>query len=84
MVSIIKLTWLLSAALNSHDKCVAVGQVSGANGHAYRRGEQPRLANKIIDKNKINNESRNNRIANDGGVGSTALLDKNIPNNYEN
>jgi hypothetical protein len=32
------------------------------------------LANKIIDKNKINKESKNNRIANNGGVGSTDLL----------
>jgi hypothetical protein len=32
------------------------------------------LANKIIDKNKINKEPDNNRIANDGGVGSTDLL----------
>ncbi len=39
-----------------------------------RRGEQPRMANIIIDKNKINKEPRNNRIANDRGVGSTNLL----------
>jgi hypothetical protein len=27
-----------------------------------------------MDKNKITNEPENNRIANDGGVGSTDLL----------
>jgi len=32
------------------------------------------LANKRIDRNKINKESKNNRIANDRGVGSTDLL----------
>jgi hypothetical protein len=32
------------------------------------------MANKIIDKNKINKEPKNNRIANDRGVGSTDLL----------
>jgi hypothetical protein len=32
------------------------------------------LANEIIDKNKINKEPNNNRIANDRGVGSTDLL----------
>jgi len=32
------------------------------------------MANKIIDKNKINKEPRNNRITNDGGVGSTDLV----------
>jgi hypothetical protein len=32
------------------------------------------LANKIIDKNKINKEPKNNRIANGRGVGSTDLL----------
>jgi hypothetical protein len=53
---------------------VAAGQVSGANGHAYRRGEQPRMANKIIVKNKINKGPKDNRIANDRGVGSTVLL----------
>jgi hypothetical protein len=31
------------------------------------------LANKIIDKNKINKESGNNRISNGEGVGSTDL-----------
>jgi hypothetical protein len=33
------------------------------------------LANKIIKINMINNEPENNRIANDGGVGSTDLLE---------
>jgi len=32
------------------------------------------LAIKIIDKNKINKEPKNNRITNGGGVGSTVLL----------
>jgi hypothetical protein len=32
------------------------------------------LANKIIDKNKISKEPKNNRITNGGGVGSTDLL----------
>lgn len=32
------------------------------------------MANKIIDKNKINKEPKNNRIANGRGVGSTDLL----------
>ncbi len=40
-------------------------------------GEQPRLANKIIDKNKINREPENNLIAQDRGVGSTDSLEKN-------
>jgi len=31
------------------------------------------LANKIIDKNKINKEPENNRITNGGGVSSTDL-----------
>ncbi len=35
------------------------------------------MANKIIDKNKINKEPKNNRIANGRGVGSTDLLDAN-------
>ncbi|MDR4504106.1 MAG: hypothetical protein MRK01_04835 [Candidatus Scalindua sp.] len=34
------------------------------------------MANKIIEINKINKEPVNNRIANDGGVGSTDLLDE--------
>ncbi len=38
---------------------MAAGQVSGANSHTYRRGEQPRLANKFIDKNKIKKEFKN-------------------------
>jgi hypothetical protein len=32
------------------------------------------MANKIIYKNKTNKEFKNNRTANDGGVGSTDLL----------
>jgi len=32
------------------------------------------MANEIIDKNTINKEPKNNRIANDGGVGSTDLI----------
>jgi hypothetical protein len=32
------------------------------------------MANKIIDKNKINKEPENNQIANGGVVGSTYLL----------
>ncbi len=39
-----------------------------------RRGEQPRMANKLIDKNKINKESKSNQTAQDKGVGSTGLL----------
>jgi len=34
------------------------------------------LANKLIDKNKINEEPGNNRTANGRGVGSTDSLDK--------
>ncbi|MCP4373968.1 MAG: hypothetical protein GY797_38565 [Deltaproteobacteria bacterium] len=32
------------------------------------------MANKIIDKNKINKEPKDNRIANDRGVGSTDFV----------
>ncbi|MHC4268216.1 MAG: hypothetical protein ACYSTS_07085 [Planctomycetota bacterium] len=32
------------------------------------------MANIILDKNKVNKEPENNRIANDGGVGSIDLL----------
>ncbi len=39
-----------------------------------RRGEQPRLANKLIDNNKINKEPKSDQTAHDRGVGSTALL----------
>ncbi len=39
------------------------------------------MASKIIDKNKINKESENNRIANDKGVGSTNLLGNDKSNN---
>jgi hypothetical protein len=35
------------------------------------------LANKIIDKNKINKEPKDNQIANDEGVGSTEFVRKN-------
>ena len=41
------------------------------------------MANIIIDKNKINKEPMNNRIANDGGVGSTDLLGKDKSNNFD-
>ncbi len=45
-------------------------------------GEQPRMANKIIDKNEINKEPNNKQTAQDKGVGSTNLLEVDILNAF--
>ena len=42
--------------------------------HYSRCDTTPSQANKIIEINKIIKEPKDNRIANDGGVGSTDLL----------